>query len=134
MYEDLKGKTALVTGAGKRTGIGFAIAAKMTSCGANVIIADLGKGPESVGGVKMGMRQEMQSIASSLAEKYGVKTLALDLDVTSNDSIQQMIQNESTHRPNGKKFSPQASVCTLGRISQRKRKGQESFRSIKLGK
>jgi NAD(P)-dependent dehydrogenase (short-subunit alcohol dehydrogenase family) len=92
MYEDLKGKTALVTGAGKRTGIGFAIAAKMASCGANVIIADLGKGPESVGGVKMGMRQEMQSIASSLAEKYGVKTLALDLDVTSNDSIQQMIQ------------------------------------------
>jgi NAD(P)-dependent dehydrogenase (short-subunit alcohol dehydrogenase family) len=92
MYEDLKGKTALVTGAGKRTGIGFAIAEKMASCGAHVIIADLGKGPESVGGVKMGMRQEMQSIAGSLAEKYGVKTLALDLDVTSNDSIQQMIQ------------------------------------------
>ncbi|MBU1207154.1 MAG: SDR family oxidoreductase [Proteobacteria bacterium] len=64
MYEDLKGKTALVTGAGKRTGIGFAIAEKMASCGANVIIADLGKGPESVGGVKMGMRQEMESIAS----------------------------------------------------------------------
>jgi hypothetical protein len=29
MLEDLKGKTALVTGAGKRTGIGFAIARKL---------------------------------------------------------------------------------------------------------
>jgi len=92
MYKDLEGKTALVTGSGKRSGIGFAIAEKMASCGSNVIIADLGKGPESIGGVKMGMRQEMESIASGLAKKFGVKTLAVDLDVTSNDSVQQMIQ------------------------------------------
>ena len=90
MYDDLKGKTALITGAGKKTGIGFAIAEKMASCGVNVIIADLGKGPESVGGVKMGLRQEMESIAGSLAEKYRIKTLAVDLDVTSKDSLQQM--------------------------------------------
>ena len=92
MYKDLEGKTALVTGSGKRTGIGFAIAEKMASCGANVIIADLGQGPERIGGVKMGTHQEMENIASGLAEKYGVKTLAVDLDVTRNDSIQQMIQ------------------------------------------
>ena len=42
MYDDLKGKTALITGAGKKTGIGLAIAEKMASCGANVILADLG--------------------------------------------------------------------------------------------
>jgi NAD(P)-dependent dehydrogenase (short-subunit alcohol dehydrogenase family) len=54
MYDDLKGKTALVTGAGKKTGIGFAIAEKMASCGANVIIADLGKGPDTVGGDQNG--------------------------------------------------------------------------------
>jgi len=42
MYDDLKGKTALITGAGKRTGMGYAIARKMASCGANVFIADLG--------------------------------------------------------------------------------------------
>jgi NAD(P)-dependent dehydrogenase (short-subunit alcohol dehydrogenase family) len=91
MYADLKGKTALVTGAGKRTGIGFAIAEKMASCGANIIIADLGKGPESIGGIKMGMRSEMEGISGSLAEKYGVQTLAVDLDVTRNDSIQEMV-------------------------------------------
>jgi NAD(P)-dependent dehydrogenase (short-subunit alcohol dehydrogenase family) len=92
MYDDLKGKTALVTGAGKKTGIGFAIAEKMASCGANVIVADLGKGPDTVGGIKMGMRQEMEDIASTLAEKHGVQTLAVDLDVTRNDSIQEMVQ------------------------------------------
>jgi len=92
MYDDLKGKTALVTGAGKKTGIGFAIAEKMASCGMNVVIADLGKDPETVGGIKMGMRQEMEEIAHTLAEKYEVETLAVDLDVTRNDSIQEMVQ------------------------------------------
>ncbi len=32
MYNDLKGKTALITGSGKRSGIGFAIAEKLSSC------------------------------------------------------------------------------------------------------
>jgi len=92
MYKDLEGKTALITGAGKRTGIGFAIAEKMASCGANIIIADLGTGPEIVGGAKIGLRPEMESIAGSLGEKYRVKALAVDLDVTSKDSLQQMIE------------------------------------------
>jgi NAD(P)-dependent dehydrogenase (short-subunit alcohol dehydrogenase family) len=92
MYDDLKGKIALVTGAGKKSGIGFAIAEKMAACGANVIIADLGIGPDTVGGIKMGMRQEMEEIAQLLAEKHRVQTLTVDLDVTCNDSIQQMVQ------------------------------------------
>ncbi len=92
MYHDLKGKVALITGAGKKTGIGFAIAEKMSSCGSHIVIADLGQGPETVGGIKMGMRPEMEEIAHSLAEKYKVQTLAVDLDVTRNDSIQAMIQ------------------------------------------
>ncbi len=92
MYEDLKSKTALITGAGKKTGIGFAIAEKMASCGVNIVIADLGIGPEMVGGVKMGMRQEMEEICRLLAEKHRVQTLAVDLDVTRNDSVQAMVQ------------------------------------------
>jgi NAD(P)-dependent dehydrogenase (short-subunit alcohol dehydrogenase family) len=92
MYDDLKGKVALVTGAGKKTGIGFAIAEKIASNGANVIIADLGQGPDTVGGIKMGMRQEMEEIAHLLAEKHKVQTFAVDLDVTRNDSIQEVVQ------------------------------------------
>ncbi len=43
MYKDLEGKTALVTGSAKKTGIGYAIARKLASCGTNVVIADLAK-------------------------------------------------------------------------------------------
>ena len=38
---DLKGKAALVTGSGKKAGIGYGIVRKLAESGANVIIADL---------------------------------------------------------------------------------------------
>lgn len=91
MFEDLKGKTALVTGAGKRTGIGFAVAEKLAASGANVIIADLGAPPADGGAVPMGSRAEMDGIADDLKTAYGVQTLAVNLDVTSNESIVHMM-------------------------------------------
>lgn len=91
MYADLQGKTALITGSGKRTGIGYAIAEKLALYKANVIIADLGKRADKTASIKMGSREEMESIASELNRKYGVKAVAVDLDVTSKDSIAQMI-------------------------------------------
>ncbi|RLA97508.1 MAG: SDR family NAD(P)-dependent oxidoreductase, partial [Deltaproteobacteria bacterium] len=42
MYQDLKGKVALITGSGKKTGIGYAIAGKLASMGTHIIMADLG--------------------------------------------------------------------------------------------
>lgn len=89
MYKDLRKKTAVVTGSGKRTGIGYAIAEKLASCGANVVIADLGK---TIAGdkVKTGSWEEMEDIAGSLANNFGVKTLAVNVDVTDNKSISQM--------------------------------------------
>lgn len=92
MYADLQGKTALITGSGKRTGIGFAIAEKLASCQTHVIVADLGKKAESLSQIRTGAREEMESIAKELAQKYGIKTLAVDLDVTSNDSIAEMME------------------------------------------
>jgi len=41
--------------------------------------------------VKFGGREEMESIAAGLAEKYKVKTLAVDLDVTSNESVNKAV-------------------------------------------
>lgn len=91
MYADLRGKTALITGSGKRTGIGYAIAEKLAFCKANVIIADLGKRADKTTPIKMGAREEMESIAKELNQKYGVKAIAVDLDITSHDSIAQMM-------------------------------------------
>lgn len=92
MYSNLKGKTAIITGSGKRTGIGYAIAEKLATCGSNIIIADLGGKSEEKPGVKLGTLDEMESIAKDLSDNHKVKTLALELDVMRADSINQMMQ------------------------------------------
>jgi NAD(P)-dependent dehydrogenase (short-subunit alcohol dehydrogenase family) len=97
MLYDLKGKTALITGSGKRTGIGYEIAKKLASCGTNAIIADLGKNISEEGQVKTGVHEEMEDIAESLRKEFGVNTLAVDVDVTSTDSISLMIEEIKNH-------------------------------------
>ncbi len=92
MYEDLKNKTALITGSGKRTGIGYAIAEKLASCGANVIVTDLGQDSDPSAGVRTGTQQEMQEIAADLAERFRVRTLAVEMDVMSGASIARMVE------------------------------------------
>jgi NAD(P)-dependent dehydrogenase (short-subunit alcohol dehydrogenase family) len=83
MYKDLKGKTALITGSGKRTGIGFAIASTLAADGCNIVIADLGGRPkDEEGQVRVAGSEEMDSIASELKEAFGVNTMAVCLDVT----------------------------------------------------
>ena len=90
MYSDLKKKTAVVTGSGKKTGIGYAIAEKLASCGANVVIADLGTS-SSGSTIRTGTWNEMEDIAEGLTRRFGVKALAVDVDVTDNESIGRMI-------------------------------------------
>lgn len=90
MYKDLEKKTAVVTGSGKRSGIGYAIAEKLASCGANVVIADLGK-VSSGDMVRTGTWEEMEAIAEDLADRFGVKALAIDVDITDNGSIGRMV-------------------------------------------
>lgn len=91
MYTDLKGKTAVITGAGKRTGIGFAIATALARDGANIVIADLGNDQDSPQGqVKMAGSREMNDIAHELENNHGVKAIAVSVDVTDGESIAQM--------------------------------------------
>jgi NAD(P)-dependent dehydrogenase (short-subunit alcohol dehydrogenase family) len=99
MYEDLKGKTALITGSGKRTGMGYAMAEALAGSGANVIIADLGRGEVIDDDLKMGAWEEMTRLAGELAERFGVKTLAVPVDVTDNASIGAMVAAVREHFP-----------------------------------
>ena len=92
IYSDLKGKTAIVTGSGKKTGIGYAIAEKLASQGCNVIIADLGKPSAPGESLKSPTGEEMDAIAAGLATTYGVKTLAVAVDVTDNNAIGVMVE------------------------------------------
>ncbi|MCJ7683043.1 MAG: SDR family NAD(P)-dependent oxidoreductase, partial [Desulfobacteraceae bacterium] len=92
MYSDLKGKTALVTGSGKKTGIGYAIAKSLAASGADVIIADLGQDPSENDTVQTGTLGEMESIAREIEEEFSVSALAVEVDVTDNDAIGRMIE------------------------------------------
>ena len=91
IYKDLQGKTAMVTGSGKKTGIGYAIAENLASCGCNVIIADLGKPPVAGESLKSATNEEMNAIASELAKTYGIRTLAVAVDITDNKAIGAMV-------------------------------------------
>jgi NAD(P)-dependent dehydrogenase (short-subunit alcohol dehydrogenase family) len=92
MQADLKGKTALVTGAGKETGIGYAIAERLAVCGCNVVIADLGRPPAAASPVRTGSSEEMALIAFKLGEKFGVKAFAVEADVTDSASVARMAE------------------------------------------
>jgi NAD(P)-dependent dehydrogenase (short-subunit alcohol dehydrogenase family) len=91
----LSGKTAVVTGSGKRSGIGYAVARKLAAEGANVVIADLGSTVDPELAVKTGEENEMADIARELAHAHGVETLAVNLDVTRADSIARMVKTIS---------------------------------------
>ncbi|BBO68162.1 putative oxidoreductase YxbG [Desulfosarcina alkanivorans] len=88
----LSGKTAVVTGAGKRSGIGYAVACKLAAEGANVVIADLGRDADPELAVKTGVESEMTDIAKEVARTHGIDTMAVNLDVTRADSIAAMVQ------------------------------------------
>ncbi len=92
MYSDLKGKTALVTGSGKKTGIGYAIVRSLAASGADVIIADLGQDQSENDMIKTGTQDEMESIVREIQEEFSVSALAVGVDVTDNDAIGRMIE------------------------------------------
>lgn len=91
MYTDLKGKTAVVTGSGKKTGIGYAIAERLAANGCNIVVADLGQPPAPGEPLSPATSEEMNAIAAELAQTYGVKTLAVAVDVTDNTAISSMV-------------------------------------------
>ncbi len=91
MFSDLKGKTAIVTGAGKRTGIGYAIARKLSRCGANIVIADLGEEKTITEGLRTGSVAEMDDIVNDIKRESGVKAISVCVDVTDNDAISTMM-------------------------------------------
>lgn len=99
MYQDLRGKTAIVTGSGKKTGIGFGIADKLASCGCHIVIADLGEAPSPEAALKTATGDEMESIGAELRSRYGVETLAVAVDVTSDDAISLMVEKVKERFP-----------------------------------
>ena len=71
----LRGKTALVTGAGRRRGLGFAIAARLAADGARVVLSDLGT-----------MAGELRDRVADLHARGG-EAVAVCADITSEREV-----------------------------------------------
>lgn len=82
MFPDLKGKVALITGAGRKQGLGEAIALRLATEGCRVIITDIGKakGAEMPANA-VGAMTEMEMVAADIALKSGGVCVAKALDV-----------------------------------------------------
>ena len=89
MYQDLKGKTAFVTGAGKKAGIGYAIARKLAESGANVIITDIIQPNNDNRLLASGCHEDMKALADELSGRFDISAMFVAVDVTSNSSINQ---------------------------------------------
>lgn len=89
MY-NLKDKVAIVTGAGRKGGIGAAVALRLARDGAHVVVGDICAPPSDLPHAGSGQWEELAAIAEEI-ESLGVRGLPLRVDVTDADSVQAMV-------------------------------------------
>ena len=93
----LKGKVALITGAGGMKGIGRAIALKLASQGADIVLSDVQRKSEHLPPqeIQAGWRS-IDSVAAEI-EALGRRTLKLWCDLNVTQQIEDMVQRASSH-------------------------------------
>lgn len=81
----LAGKVAVITGSGRKRGLGEAIAKKLAAEGARVVLSDIGRSRDAATGAgHVGEQTEMDQIAAEIAASGGmVSTCACDVRVQS---------------------------------------------------
>lgn len=92
MYQ-LKGKTAIVTGSGRKGGIGEAIIMLLAQEGCNVVVTDIGapKG-DNFSKEHIGISSDMSDIVEA-AKSLGVEAIAVVCDVRFEDQVSQLVQH-----------------------------------------
>ena len=90
MY-DLKGKVAIVTGAGRKLGIGRGIALRLAREGADVAVADICREFEEFPGYGLGMWEGLKETADEISA-LGVRGLPVRVDVTDNAQVEEMVR------------------------------------------
>lgn len=82
-----QGKTAVITGSGRRGGLGEAIAKRLAQDGANIVISDIGQSRDKATGAEhIGASEQMESIAADM-RGLGVEASTCTCDVRSLDEV-----------------------------------------------
>ena len=91
MYPELRGKVAIVTGAGRPNGLGAAMAQRLAAEGARVVVADLGT-PRGANlpATAIGGAREMAEVVASI-EANGGEAFAIACDMLDGASVESMI-------------------------------------------
>lgn len=94
----LKGKTAVITGSGRRGGLGEAIALRLAKDGAKIVISDIGAPRDAASGADyISSTDEMESIAAELRET-GVEASTCVCDVRSLEDVRNLAKHAAeTH-------------------------------------
>lgn len=92
------GKTAVITGSGRRKGLGEAIAKRLAADGANIVISDIGETRDAATGAEhIGSTDEMESIADDM-KSYGVESSTCVCDVRSLEEVRNLAAHaKSSH-------------------------------------
>lgn len=87
----LAGKVALVTGSGRKNGIGAVCARRLAEEGAAVILTDIGTSFSDFPNYKVGAKDELAQVANDIANSGG-RTLPLFADITDPDDVSKLIE------------------------------------------
>lgn len=89
----LKGKTAVITGSGRKGGLGEAIARRLAQDGANIVISDIGAPRDAATGADhIGTTSEMETIAAEI-RAMGVNATTCVCDVRSLEEVRALAKH-----------------------------------------
>jgi len=97
MYPDLAGKVAIVTGSGRRKGLGEAMARRLAAEGCRVVVSDIGaaRGAE-IPASAIGSQSEMEQIVAEIRAAGG-EAIGLTCDVLEEQQVAALVAQTVAH-------------------------------------
>ncbi|MCC5795455.1 MAG: glucose 1-dehydrogenase [Chromatiales bacterium] len=92
----LAGKVAIVTGSGRRQGLGAAILKRLAAEGCRVVVTDLGTPGGLLGADHIGASEEMQAMVTEL-EAAGAEAIAIPCDVRDARDVKRLVELTVAH-------------------------------------
>lgn len=96
MANTLEGKVAIVTGSGRRKGLGEGILKAFAEKGAKLVVTDLGAPAEHMEAGDIGTTSEMEEIAEDL-RSMGAEVLTIAADIRDDAQVQSLIDKTVEH-------------------------------------